>query len=89
LDFLRHIVCKKGNKNLLQVYLEHLIDFELKLNDVESIELARECVSIGSIDLVARAFPHLLVCVEEVGDLVRTLNLKYAARIYLYSWQHL
>jgi hypothetical protein len=83
LDFLRHVAYKKGDKNLLWVYLEHLIDSKSELNDIESIALARECVSMGNLDMITLAMPDLLACVEEVGDLVSTLNLRLAASIYI------
>jgi clathrin heavy chain len=77
-----------GQPSPILAYFSTLLEYG-KLNALESVELCRPVVQQQRAELVEEWLKKdKLECTEELGDIVRPLNTKFALSIYLRSNSH-
>jgi len=84
----KSVTAQPGQPSPLLAYFSTLLEYG-KLNALESVELCRPVVQQNRSELVEDWLKKdKLECTEELGDIVRPLNSKFALSIYLRANAH-
>merc|ERR1719422_3073976 len=83
------VAAQPGQSSPILTYFSTLLEQGGKLNQMESLELVRPVVQQQRRELVEKWLKEdRLECSEELGDVVKALDVKFALSIYLRANAH-